>query len=76
MNDNHNSVGSINDKKRELYEDACKFVELATRYIHIGYLKYIFPLATVPYLFMSYFNYYTKDLEKDAFILPFVTWYV
>lgn len=76
MNDNHNSVGSINDKKLKLYENACKFVELTTRFIHIGYIKIIFPLATVPYLLVSYFNYYTKDFEKDAFILPFVTWYV
>lgn len=68
--------GSINDKKREIYEKACKSIEMSSKYIYNGYIKALLPLSTVPYLIMSYFKYYTTDLEKDAFILPFITWYV
>lgn len=68
--------GSINDEKRELYGNACKIIELTSKYIQNGYMKIVVPFTIIPYLFMSYFNYYAKGLEEDAFILPFVVWYV
>lgn len=68
--------GSINGEKREIYEKASQFIEILSNYMYIGYVKVVFPLSTVPYLIMSYFNYYTTELGKDAFILPFVMWYV
>lgn len=68
--------GSFNEKKRDLYEKACKFIEISQNYIYIGYVKIVFPLTTVPYLVTSYFKYYTTDLGSDAFSLPFIMWYV
>lgn len=68
--------GSINDGKRVIYEKACKFVEKLSSYIYIGYVKIVLPFTTAPYLVSSYFNYYTTNLGKDAFSLPFVMWYV
>lgn len=42
-----------------------------------GENKVLLPFGTIPYLFISYFGYYTADSgsEKDAFILPFSIWY-
>lgn len=69
--------GSINDEKRQIYEKACQFIETLSNYIYICYVKIVFPLITVPYLLMSYFNYYyLTDLDKNAFSLPYVVWYV
>lgn len=42
--------------------------------MYIGYVKFVFPCTTIPYLLMSYFNYFTTDLGSDAFLLPFVMW--
>lgn len=69
-------LGSVNPDTNKMYIKACKFVELSSKYIYFGYMKIVFPCATFPYLFMSYFKYYTTDLGKDAFTLPFPVWYV
>lgn len=68
--------GSINEDKRKIYKKACKIVEISSSCFYIGYMKIALPISTIPYLFMSYFKYYTTDLEKDAFSLPFVMLYV
>lgn len=66
--------GSINDEKQMIYEKAWKLTEISSNCIYIGYVKVIFPLLTIPYLFSSYFHYFTTDLRGDAFKLPFVMW--
>lgn len=49
-------------------------VELTSKYIFDGNMKIVLPFAIIPYLFRSYFTYYTTDLGNDAFSLPFVIW--
>lgn len=66
--------GTVNEEKRKKYEKAFKFVEISSKYFLIGYIVAM-PLLTMPYLFMSYFNYYIAELEDDSFRLPFVIWY-
>lgn len=58
-----------------MYEKACEFIEMSSKYFYIAYIKVSLPISTIPYLFMSYFNYYTTELGVDAFELPFVIWY-
>lgn len=35
----------------------------------------VLPICTIPYLFVSYFKFYTTDLGTDAFRLPLAIWY-
>lgn len=66
--------GSVHPAKAATYIKSCEFVELTSKFIYVGYVKIVFPFVTIPYLLMSYFKYYTSDLKKDAFRLPFDTW--
>lgn len=40
-------------------------------FVYLGSISFI---ATAPYLIMSYFLYFTTDLGKDAFYMPFRPW--
>lgn len=71
----YSTGASMNAENLDVYKKVCKFIETTSRYIYIGYVQVICPLATVPLLLMSYFKYYNTELKEDAFDLPFLIWY-
>lgn len=69
-------LGSTNAVKTTIYKKACTLVEKSSNYIYTGLVKIACPMTIIPYILWSYFMYYTTDLGRDAFTLPFVLWYV
>lgn len=59
-----------------MYVNACEFVEKTADYVFLGSMKVSLPCTTLPYLLFSYFMYLFEDMERDAFILPFIMWYL
>ena len=69
-----NSTGMENPLCEVIYEKANEKIEKLTEFIYFAGVK-VSPASTViPYSIVSYYFYFTSDLEKDAFSLPFPMW--
>lgn len=64
----------IRPESRIIYVKAKTFVNKLTKIIYFIFLKIIIPLITLPYAFASYYLYFSTDLGRDAFQLPFHGW--
>ena len=63
-----------NPSCKDIYEKANEKIEKLTEFIYFAGVK-VSPASTViPYSIVSYYFYFTSDLEKEAFVLPFPMW--
>lgn len=69
-------LGLIIPGKHDMYMTACEFVEKTSDYVFLGCMNVTIPCTTIPYLLLSYFMYLFTDMKRDAFILPFIMWYL
>lgn len=67
-------LGSMDPDKRQMYEKQCALSEKVSHYIYVAISKVMIPCVTIPYVILSYFMYYIKDMGEDSFILPVVAW--
>lgn len=67
--------GLINPKSKEIYTKANETIEKWSEIIHLCFEKLTLPLIGPPFIFVSYFLYFTTDLGRQSFFLPFLSWY-
>lgn len=65
-----------NDFSRTIYEGTNAFIEKWTKIMNFVFVKVTLTYIAGPYLFLSYFRYFTTDLKSEAFYLPFLLWYI
>lgn len=63
-----------NPKSIMIYKNANAFAEKWTNTVYVAMVLTI-PFVSLPYMFASYYLYYTTDLGREAFVLPFIAWY-
>lgn len=68
-------LGLINPKSKEIYTKANETIEKWSEIIHLCFEKLTLPLIGPPFIFVSYFLYFTTDLGRQSFFLPFLSWY-
>lgn len=68
------STGIENPPSKAIFEKANKKIEKLTEFIFVGSSKASPLCIMIPYFTMSYLLFFTSDLEKKAFRLPFSFW--
>lgn len=59
---------------REIYEKINKKVEKWTEVLYFGLFKVTVPAALLPNCLWSFYIYFSTDLGRDAFNVPFPIW--
>lgn len=71
-----NSTGMENPSSKSIYEKANERIEKITEFIFFVSVKVSPIFIMIPYFFTSYFFYFTLDLGKEAFRMPYPLWLV
>lgn len=71
---NNFMAGLKSPTSKSIYMEANIFVEKWSSIIYVLFTKASVPIMILPLLILSYFLYFTTDLGRNAFQLPFVIW--
>lgn len=71
-----NSIGSKNSSAEAVYQESNEKIEKLTETISSAYEKFTPICIFIPYVSVSYIQYFTSDLGRKAFRLPFTLWWV
>lgn len=70
----HNT-GLENPTLKVMYENMNEKIEKRGEMVHFALMDITLHGIMIPNLIMSYFNYFTTDMDRDAFRLAFPIWY-
>lgn len=60
---------------KAIYEEANIMAEKWSKIVVYAFIYVSLPMVTVPYLVFSFHSYFGSDAGRNAFRLPFLSWY-
>lgn len=67
-------LGLENPFSKSLYIEMNERIEKISKILYFTIIKVTLPALMIPNLVVSFFLYFSTDLENEAFILPFPIW--
>ena len=67
-------IGKDNVESKLVYENLHGKIEKWSQILYLALVK-VTPVIFIPNIILSFYLYFTTDLESDAFSLPFPMWY-
>lgn len=67
-------IGSSKSASEVIYTESNATIEMVTGYLKAGVTYITLPMITLPFLIITCIRYFIADLERDAFLLPFLVW--
>lgn len=66
--------GMENPASKKIHEETYENIDKCTRYLYYFCVKITVPGVMIPQMITSYLNYFTTDMGKEAFKLPYPEW--
>ena len=67
-------IGIENPSTKKMYEQVIKNIEKFTQTIDFMFINLTLPGVMIPRLIISYLNYFSTNLGREGFKLPFPEW--
>lgn len=67
-------LGSTDSKSSSFYKETDEKIEFWSNILFKALVKLTVPVILMPNFIISFFNYFTTDLNDMAFSLPFPIW--